>query len=185
MTVEAKPVVSRKVIVGAAIAAASVLVGVYAYRRMTAGSRKTSTKGGKKQRPVGKLPVEETSDRIKAEGSGKTGEKENVRPENAAGLGAKPADAQGTKPVVAGEAADAAKGMVGANDLSKLTTEKLLEEAQKLRVRGNKYFNSGKIDKAMECYTEAIRFYPEGHEEAALAYSNRAACHIKKASSKG
>lgn len=60
--------------------------------------------------------------------------------------------------------------------------KKFLELAEASRVKGNKYYNAGKFEKAIECYNEAIRMYPEGSEGLVLAYSNLAACHIKSVS---
>lgn len=46
------------------------------------------------------------------------------------------------------------------------------------KVRGNKFFHASQLKEAIECYTEAISFYPESYKEASLAYANRAACNL-------
>lgn len=46
------------------------------------------------------------------------------------------------------------------------------------RLRGNKYYNAGRFEDALKCYTEAISLYPPTHEDLSLAFSNRAAAHL-------
>lgn len=48
-----------------------------------------------------------------------------------------------------------------------------------LKDEGNKYFQAGDIDKAIECYTKAIK---ECKDKTVLAviHRNRSACYLKK-----
>lgn len=50
-----------------------------------------------------------------------------------------------------------------------------------LKDEGNKHFQAGDIDKAIECYSKAIKV---GKDKKVLAviYRNRSACYLKKVS---
>lgn len=50
--------------------------------------------------------------------------------------------------------------------------------AAAIKLRGNKYFKSGKFDQAIKCYTEAIDLCPEDNQaDLATYYQNRAAAY--------
>lgn len=52
------------------------------------------------------------------------------------------------------------------------------QQAQAAKNRGNKFFKAGRFDKAIECYTEAIRVCPpEKVEDLSTFYQNRAAAY--------
>lgn len=51
-----------------------------------------------------------------------------------------------------------------------------------LKDEGNKYFQSGDIDKAIECYTKAIKECKD-KKELAVIHRNRSACYLKKVGS--
>ncbi|PJF18839.1 Subunit Tom70 of mitochondrial import receptor, partial [Paramicrosporidium saccamoebae] len=53
-----------------------------------------------------------------------------------------------------------------------------VSRAAAYRTRGNKYFNAGRFNEAIDCYSDAILNYPAGHSDLSLAYANRAACHL-------
>ncbi|XP_011296673.1 RNA polymerase II-associated protein 3 [Fopius arisanus] len=59
--------------------------------------------------------------------------------------------------------------------LSKEELEKNHEEATKHKVMGNTYVKQQKWDKAMACYSEAIKVFPYD----AVFWANRALCHLK------
>ncbi|XP_016401961.1 protein unc-45 homolog B-like [Sinocyclocheilus rhinocerous] len=48
-----------------------------------------------------------------------------------------------------------------------------------LKEEGNKHFQAGEIDKAIECYTKAIKFSKD-KKALAVIYRNRSACFLKK-----
>uniref|UniRef100_A0A672KTN8 Protein unc-45 homolog B n=1 Tax=Sinocyclocheilus grahami TaxID=75366 RepID=A0A672KTN8_SINGR len=48
-----------------------------------------------------------------------------------------------------------------------------------LKDEGNKHFQAGEIDKAIECYTKAIKFSKD-KKALAVIYRNRSACFLKK-----
>lgn len=48
-----------------------------------------------------------------------------------------------------------------------------------LKDDGNKYFQAGDIDKAIECYTEAIKECKD-KKLLAVIHRNRSACYLKK-----
>ena len=54
-----------------------------------------------------------------------------------------------------------------------------LEEAREAKARGNAHFKSCEWDSAIECYTRAIECCPEGVDECAVFYANRAAAFAK------
>ena len=52
------------------------------------------------------------------------------------------------------------------------------EQAQAVKMKGNKYFKGGKYDQAIRCYTEAIDLCPEDNKtDLAMYYQNRAAAY--------
>lgn len=51
-----------------------------------------------------------------------------------------------------------------------------------LKDEGNKYFQAGDIDHAIECYTNAIKVCKD-KKVLAVIYRNRSACYLKKVSS--
>ena len=61
------------------------------------------------------------------------------------------------------------------NSISSATN---VEMASATRSRGNKFYNAGKYLEAIQIYSDSISLYPQLHPELALAYSNRAACHL-------
>lgn len=48
-----------------------------------------------------------------------------------------------------------------------------------LKEEGNKHFQGGEIDKAIECYTKAIKVCKDKNAQAVI-YRNRSACFLKK-----
>ncbi len=48
-----------------------------------------------------------------------------------------------------------------------------------LKEEGNKHFQAGEIDKAIECYTKAIKSCKD-KKALAVIYRNRAVCFLKK-----
>lgn len=55
------------------------------------------------------------------------------------------------------------------------------EQAQAVKLRGNKYFKGGKFDQAIQCYTEAIDLCPdENKTDLATYYQNRAAAYAQQ-----
>jgi len=50
-----------------------------------------------------------------------------------------------------------------------------------LKDEGNKHFQEGDIDKAIECYTGAIKVCKD-KKLLAVIYRNRSACYLKKVS---
>lgn len=50
-----------------------------------------------------------------------------------------------------------------------------------LKDEGNKHFLAGDTDKAIECYTNAIKVCQDKKVQAVI-YRNRAACYLKKVS---
>lgn len=48
-----------------------------------------------------------------------------------------------------------------------------------LKEEGNKHFQVGEIDKAIECYTKAIKVCKDKNVQAVI-YRNRSACFLKK-----
>lgn len=54
-------------------------------------------------------------------------------------------------------------------------------EPIQLKDEGNKYFQAGDIDKAIECYTKAIQVCKDKNGLAVI-YRNRSACYLKKVS---
>ena len=48
----------------------------------------------------------------------------------------------------------------------------------KLKDEGNKLFGRKEYSKAFEAYEKALKLLPEGHNEAALLHSNKAACSM-------
>uniref|UniRef100_A0A3B4GRE0 Uncharacterized protein n=1 Tax=Pundamilia nyererei TaxID=303518 RepID=A0A3B4GRE0_9CICH len=48
-----------------------------------------------------------------------------------------------------------------------------------LKEEGNKHFQAGDIDKAIECYTKAIKVCQD-KKVLAVIYRNRSACYLKK-----
>lgn len=53
-----------------------------------------------------------------------------------------------------------------------------------LKEEGNKYFQAGDVDKAIECYSNAIKLCKD-KKALAVIYRNRSACYLKKVSSLG
>lgn len=51
-----------------------------------------------------------------------------------------------------------------------------------LKDDGNKFFQAGDIDKAIQCYTEAIKVCKD-KKVLAVIHRNRSACYLKKVSS--
>ena len=52
------------------------------------------------------------------------------------------------------------------------------EQAQAVKLKGNKYFKGGKFEQAIRCYTEAINLCPEDNKtDLATYYQNRAAAY--------
>lgn len=51
-----------------------------------------------------------------------------------------------------------------------------------LKEEGNKYFQAGDVDKAIECYSNAIKLCKD-KKILAVIYRNRSACYLKKVSS--
>lgn len=51
-----------------------------------------------------------------------------------------------------------------------------------LKDEGNKHFQAGDIDKAIECYTNAIKVCKD-KKVLAVIHRNRSACYLKKVSS--
>lgn len=51
-----------------------------------------------------------------------------------------------------------------------------------LKDEGNKHFQEGDIDKAIECYTNAIKVCKD-KKVLAVIHRNRSACYLKKVSS--
>ncbi|XP_035999482.1 protein unc-45 homolog B isoform X1 [Fundulus heteroclitus] len=54
-------------------------------------------------------------------------------------------------------------------------------DPNQLKDEGNKYFQSGDIDKAIECYTNALKECTDKKVQAVI-YRNRSACYLKKES---
>ena len=52
-------------------------------------------------------------------------------------------------------------------------------EPNQLKDEGNAYFQAGEIDKAIECYTQAIKLSKD-KKVLAIIYRNRSACYLKK-----
>lgn len=57
-----------------------------------------------------------------------------------------------------------------------------MEDLMKLKDEGNKYFQSGDTDKAIECYSKVIKTCKD-NKVLAVIYRNRSACYLKKVSS--
>lgn len=53
-----------------------------------------------------------------------------------------------------------------------------------LKEEGNKHFQAGDVDKAIECYSSAIKLCKD-KKVLAVVYRNRSACYLKKVSSSG
>lgn len=53
-----------------------------------------------------------------------------------------------------------------------------------LKEEGNKYFQTGDVDKAIECYSNAIKLCKD-KKVLAVIFRNRSACYLKKVSSLG
>lgn len=53
-----------------------------------------------------------------------------------------------------------------------------------LKDEGNKHFQAGNVDKAIECYSNAIKLCKD-KKVLAVIYRNRSACYLKKVSSLG
>lgn len=51
-----------------------------------------------------------------------------------------------------------------------------------LKEEGNKYFQAGDVDNAIECYSNAIKLCKD-KKVLAVIYRNRSACYLKKVSS--
>lgn len=51
-----------------------------------------------------------------------------------------------------------------------------------LKEEGNKYFQAGEVDKAIESYSNAIKLCKD-KKALAVIYRNRSACYLKKVSS--
>ena len=57
--------------------------------------------------------------------------------------------------------------------------EKSMEQAEALRTKGNQYFKSAQYDKALNCYSQAVRFAPHPSQDntsstvLALCFGNR------------
>ena len=51
-----------------------------------------------------------------------------------------------------------------------------------LKDEGNKHFQAGETDKAIECYTKAIKACKD-NKVLAVIYRNRSACYLKQVSS--
>lgn len=51
-----------------------------------------------------------------------------------------------------------------------------------LKDEGNKHFQAGDVDKAIECYTNAIKVCKD-KKVLAVIHRNRSACYLKKVSS--
>lgn len=51
-----------------------------------------------------------------------------------------------------------------------------------LKEEGNKHFQAGNVDKAIECYSNAIKLCKD-KKALAVIYRNRSACYLKKVSS--
>jgi len=54
-----------------------------------------------------------------------------------------------------------------------------IEDQVQLKDEGNKHFQAGEIDKAIECYTKAIKVCKD-KKMLAIIYRNRSACFLKK-----
>uniref|UniRef100_A0A672KVU6 Protein unc-45 homolog B n=1 Tax=Sinocyclocheilus grahami TaxID=75366 RepID=A0A672KVU6_SINGR len=68
------------------------------------------------------------------------------------------------------------------DDLSSLPSPSPMGEIAdpvQLKDEGNKHFQAGEIDKAIECYTKAIKFSKD-KKALAVIYRNRSACFLKK-----
>ena len=58
------------------------------------------------------------------------------------------------------------------------------EQAQAVKLKGNKYFKGQKYDQAIKCYTEAISLCPEENKtDLAMYYQNRAAAYEQQVNS--
>ncbi len=55
-------------------------------------------------------------------------------------------------------------------------------DAIQLKDEGNKHFQAGAIDQAIECYTKAIKLCKD-KKVLAVIHRNRSACYLKKVSS--
>lgn len=53
-----------------------------------------------------------------------------------------------------------------------------------LKEEGNKYFQTGDVDKAIECYSNAVKLCKD-KKVLAVIFRNRSACYLKKVSSLG
>lgn len=53
-----------------------------------------------------------------------------------------------------------------------------------LKEEGNKYFQKGDVDKAIECYSNAVKLCKD-KKVLAVIFRNRSACYLKKVSSLG
>lgn len=51
-----------------------------------------------------------------------------------------------------------------------------------LKEEGNKYFQAGDVDKAIECYSNAIKLCKD-KKVLAVIFRNRSACYLKKVNS--
>lgn len=56
-----------------------------------------------------------------------------------------------------------------------------MEDPIQLKDEGNKFFQAGDIDKAIECYTKAIKVCKD-KKVLAVIHRNRSACYLKKVS---
>lgn len=70
--------------------------------------------------------------------------------------------------------------------ISKIIFEKItfffqMDDPTQLKDEGNKHFQAGEIDKAIECYTNAIKVCKD-KKLLAVIYRNRSACFLKKVS---
>uniref|UniRef100_A0A674N5S8 Unc-45 myosin chaperone B n=1 Tax=Takifugu rubripes TaxID=31033 RepID=A0A674N5S8_TAKRU len=59
--------------------------------------------------------------------------------------------------------------------------QEVMGDPVQLKDEGNKHFQAGDIDKAIECYSSAIKVCPD-KKMLAVIYRNRSACYLKKVS---
>lgn len=64
-----------------------------------------------------------------------------------------------------------------ASPIEEIEDKEKVRIGQELRAKGNSLFKECKYEKAIECYSEAIRAFPATSKEIALCYGNRAACY--------
>lgn len=57
-----------------------------------------------------------------------------------------------------------------------------MEDPIQLKDEGNKHFQAGDTDKAIECYTKAVKACKD-KKVLAVIYRNRSACYLKEVSS--